>query len=167
MTSRPTSCSRTAGFVQTFICFLQCGKLLPTPASPAEGPPDWCRHFFCARPICGSAIQSQGRSGFSFMTSRLNRTFQINAYHVCVSVLLQRNAKRSCAVRCCAVLSLRSSKGAWGLWLRGERWRSGALAQFCVYITINMAGMLEYYSYIWGGMPHRCRKIFQRHVQYA
>ena len=167
MTSRPTSCSRTAGFVQTFICFLQCGKLLPTPASPAEGPPDWCRHFFCARPICGSAIQSQGRSGFSFMTSRLNRTFQINAYHVCVSVFLQRNAKRSCAVRCCRPSAFARAKERGDFGCAGNAGGAGALAQFCVYITINMAGMLEYYSYIRGGMPHRCRKIFQRHVQYA
>lgn len=31
----------------------------------------------------------------------------------------------------------------------------------------NIAGLLEYYSYIWGGMPHGCRKIFQRGLDCA
>lgn len=39
VTSRPTSCSRTAGFVQTFIASSYSASCLPTMDDPAEGPP--------------------------------------------------------------------------------------------------------------------------------
>ena len=51
--------------------FLHRDKLRFQLRRPRRGPTHWCRHFFCAAPICGSSIQSQVQAASKYRKQRI------------------------------------------------------------------------------------------------